>query len=74
MKAILEQTPNLDVKQATVSHILVDSGAIAGVGTDLGVAIAARTAVITSGTFLRGLLHVGERSKPGDEWPTPALA
>ena len=65
MKAILEQAPNLDVKQATVSRVLVDSGAIVGVETDLGVAIRARTVVITSGTFLRGLLHVGETSKPG---------
>ena len=64
MKAILEQAPNLDVKQATVSRVHVDSGAIIGVETDLGVAIGARTVVITSGTFLRGLLHVGERSKP----------
>src|SRR6266704_1509434 len=38
MKALLEQAPNLDVKQATVSHVLVDSGAIVGVETDLGVA------------------------------------
>jgi tRNA uridine 5-carboxymethylaminomethyl modification enzyme len=65
MKAILEQAPNLDVKQATVSRILIDSGAIAGVETDMGVAVGARTVVITSGTFLRGLLHVGESSKPG---------
>jgi tRNA uridine 5-carboxymethylaminomethyl modification enzyme len=65
MKAILEQAPNLDVKQATVSRVLVDSGSIAGVETDLGVAIGARSVVITSGTFLRGLWHVGERSKPG---------
>src|SRR5215472_14138606 len=65
MKAILEQAPNLDVKQATVARVLVDSGAIAGVETDLGVAIRSLTVVITSGTFLRGLLHVGEKSKPG---------
>src|SRR5215831_19119371 len=65
MKAILEVAPNLDVKQATVSRVLVDSGAIVGVETDMRVAIAARTVVITSGTFLRGLLHMGENSKPG---------
>src|SRR5437868_5961936 len=65
MKAVLECAPNLDLKQATVSRVLVDSGAIVGVETDLGVAIGARTVVITSGTFLRGLLHVGETSKPG---------
>jgi tRNA uridine 5-carboxymethylaminomethyl modification enzyme len=65
IKAILEQAPNLDIKQATVSRVIVNSGAIAGVETDMGVAIAARAVVITSGTFLRGLLHMGENSKPG---------
>src|SRR3977135_3096487 len=42
MKAILEQAPNLDVKQATVSRVLIDSGAVAGVQTDMAVAIGAR--------------------------------
>lgn len=65
MKAILEEAENLDVKQGTVLRIIDEAGAVIGVETDLGVAIAARTVVITSGTFLRGLLHVGENSKPG---------
>src|SRR5437867_7172187 len=65
MKAILEQAQNLDVKQATASRIIAESGAVIGVETDMGVAIAAQTVIITSGTFLRGLLHVGENSKPG---------
>jgi tRNA uridine 5-carboxymethylaminomethyl modification enzyme len=65
MKAILEEAQNLDVKQATVSRVIDEAGAVIGVETDMGVAIAARTVVITSGTFLRGLLHVGEKSKPG---------
>src|SRR5881275_2668522 len=65
MKAILEQAPNLDVKQATVLRIIVESGAVTGVETDLGVTIGAQSVVITSGTFLRGLLHVGESSRPG---------
>jgi len=65
MKAILEQAQNLDVKQATVSRVIAESGAVVGVETDMGVAITARTVVITSGTFLRGLLHVGDSSKPG---------
>ena len=64
-KAILERTDNLDLKQATVSRILVNGGRAIGVETDLGVRITARSVVITSGTFLRGLLHVGESSKPG---------
>lgn len=65
MKAILERADNLDLKQATVSRILVDGRRIIGVETDLGLKITTRSAVITSGTFLRGLLHVGESSKPG---------
>jgi len=65
MKAVLEQAENLDVKQGTVTRIIDEVGAVIGVETDMGVAIAARTVVITSGTFLRALLHVGENSKPG---------
>jgi tRNA uridine 5-carboxymethylaminomethyl modification enzyme len=65
MKAILEAAENLDVKQGTVSRVIDEAGAVIGVETDMGVAIAARTVVVTSGTFLRGLLHVGENSKPG---------
>ena len=65
MKAILEKAQNLDVKQGTVSRVIDEDRAVIGVETDMGVAIAARTVVITSGTFLRGLLHVGENSKPG---------
>jgi tRNA uridine 5-carboxymethylaminomethyl modification enzyme len=65
MKAILESAENLDLKQATVSGILVDNGKVVAVETDLGLTIPARTVVITSGTFLRGLLHVGEATKVG---------
>ena len=65
MKAVLERTPLLDLKQATVTKILVREGAISGVVTDLGMAIKTQSIVITSGTFLRGLLHVGETTKPG---------
>lgn len=65
MKAILEGAANLDLKQATVSRVLVQDEAVVGVETDLGLTIDGRSVVITSGTFLRGLLHVGETSKPG---------
>ncbi len=65
MKAILEQAENVDLKQATVANLLVEEGRVFGIETDLGLRILARSVVITSGTFLRGLLHVGERSKPG---------
>ncbi len=65
MKAVLERTENLDVKQATVSRVLVENGRAVGVETDIGVRIVTRSVVVTSGTFLRGLLHVGENSKSG---------
>lgn len=65
MKALLEGTQGLDVKQATVLRILSGRDGVIGVETDIGLAIHGRTIVVTSGTFLRGLLHVGENSKPG---------
>jgi tRNA uridine 5-carboxymethylaminomethyl modification enzyme len=65
MKAILESAENLDLKQGTVSRIRVEDGAVVAVETDLGLTISARSVVITSGTFLRGLLHVGEATKFG---------
>jgi tRNA uridine 5-carboxymethylaminomethyl modification enzyme len=65
MKAILESAENLDLKQGTVSRIRVEDGKVVAVETDFGLTIATRSVVITSGTFLRGLLHVGEATKPG---------
>jgi tRNA uridine 5-carboxymethylaminomethyl modification enzyme len=65
MKAVLERAPNLDLKQATASNVQVKDGTAIGVETDIGLAITGRNVIITSGTFLRGLLHVGERTKPG---------
>jgi tRNA uridine 5-carboxymethylaminomethyl modification enzyme len=65
MKALLEGTNNLHTKQATVSCILVEGGKVVAVETDFGLRIITRAAVVTSGTFLRGLLHVGQSSKPG---------
>src|SRR5207302_10424508 len=64
-KAILESTENLDLKQGTVTRLLTQDGKVAAVGTELGLTIAGRSVVITSGTFLRGLLHVGEATKVG---------
>jgi tRNA uridine 5-carboxymethylaminomethyl modification enzyme len=65
MKAVLERAEKLDLKQATVSTVMVEDGRVAGVQTDIGLEIRARAVVITSGTFLRGLLHVGSSQKPG---------
>jgi tRNA uridine 5-carboxymethylaminomethyl modification enzyme len=65
MKAILESAENLELKQGTVSRIIVKDDKVVGAETDLGLRIVSRTVVITSGTFLRGLLHVGGSTKPG---------
>jgi len=65
MKATLEKTPNLQLLQGTAATLLVEGDRAVGVTTDLGIAIRAKAVVITAGTFLRGLLHVGEQSKPG---------
>src|SRR5438034_1084524 len=65
MKAVLERADNLDTKQATVSRILVEGGKIVGVETDFGLKVMTHSVVITAGTFLRGLLHVGQSRKAG---------
>ena len=65
LKAILEKTPNLRLLQGTAATLVVADRRVLGVTTDLGMEIRVRSVVITAGTFLRGLLHVGEQSKPG---------
>jgi len=65
MKAVVERADNLDTKQATVSRILVAGGKVVGVETDFGLKVMTHSVVITAGTFLRGLLHVGQSRKAG---------
>jgi tRNA uridine 5-carboxymethylaminomethyl modification enzyme len=65
MKAVLERTDGLDIKQATVDRINVESSRVIGVETNIGIAFGADAVVVTSGTFLRGLLHIGGHSQPG---------
>jgi len=65
MKAVLESAKNLTIQQATVTGVTVIDGSVTGVETDFGRAIGARAVIVTAGTFLRGLLHVGEHQKAG---------
>ena len=65
MKWLLESTPGLELLQGEAAEIVVQGGQIAGVVTNWGVRIAARRAVLCSGTFMRGLLHVGTDHLPG---------
>ncbi|MEY5012239.1 MAG: tRNA uridine-5-carboxymethylaminomethyl(34) synthesis enzyme MnmG, partial [Verrucomicrobiota bacterium] len=64
-KVELERTPNLEMHQGNASRILLDSDGAAGVETNLGLRVRARSVVVTTGTFLRGLLHVGLNNQPG---------
>jgi len=64
-KVTLERQPNLDLKQANVLKILVDESGACGVETQFGVAFRAKRVIITTGTFMRGLLHVGLRNQSG---------
>jgi tRNA uridine 5-carboxymethylaminomethyl modification enzyme len=65
MKAVLERTAGLDIKQATVNGIKVDRSKVVGLETDIGIEFFTDAVVVTSGTFLRGLLHIGAHSHPG---------
>ena len=64
-KAVLERTPHLDIKQGNAARILLDGDGACGVETDFGLHFRGRSVVITTGTFMRGLLHVGLQNKSG---------
>lgn len=65
LKAILERHPGLDLKQGNVTRLLVEDDAVTGIETNLGLRFRARSVIVTTGTFLRGLLHVGLRNQTG---------
>ena len=64
-RVMLEQTNNLDFYQEMVSGILVSNGKAVGVKTSLGLEIKAKSVVLTNGTFLNGLIHIGEKQFGG---------
>lgn len=64
-KRFLEALPGLTLRQASVERLLVEDGSIRGVETALGETFTADAVILTTGTFLRGLMHVGERSLSG---------
>jgi len=64
-RSMLENTPNLDFYQEMVAGILSESGKIVGVKTSLGVEIKAKSVVLTNGTFLNGLIHIGDKQFGG---------
>lgn len=61
----LEETHNLDFYQEMVTDLLFDKGRVCGVKTSLGLEVFAKSVVLTSGTFLNGLIHIGEKQFGG---------
>jgi tRNA uridine 5-carboxymethylaminomethyl modification enzyme len=60
LKWVIERQSDLDVKQAMVESLVVEDGLVRGVTTKLNVRYNGRTVIVTTGTFLRGLIHIGE--------------
>jgi tRNA uridine 5-carboxymethylaminomethyl modification enzyme len=65
MKAMMEAESNLELLQGNVLRILEEGGAVKGIETTLGLRIYSETVIITTGTFMRGLLHVGLQNQAG---------
>jgi len=65
MKQVVEAQENLDLKQGAVSRLLVEGEAVCGVETREGILYRSQTVVLTTGTFMRGLIHVGLNNYPG---------
>ena len=64
-RLLLEQTPNLDFYQEMVSGLLLKNNTVTGVRTSLGIEIKAKTVILTNGTFLNGLIHIGDKNFGG---------
>jgi tRNA uridine 5-carboxymethylaminomethyl modification enzyme len=64
-RLMLEQTPNLDFYQEMITGLFVEDGKIAGVKTALGLTIRSKSVVLTNGTFLNGLIHIGDKQFGG---------
>ena len=64
MQAAIRATPNLEVVEASVEDLIVKDGAVAGIVISSGERIGAGAVVLTTGTFLRGLIHIGEKKIP----------
>jgi tRNA uridine 5-carboxymethylaminomethyl modification enzyme len=77
MRHVLEDQKNLDIKQATAEEIMVGDGKVRGVRTSLGVYYGAKCIIVTTGTFLRGLMHIGQESMEAGragEFPSVGLS
>ena len=64
-RLMLERTPNLDFYQEMISGILIENNKVVGVKTSLGIEIKSNTVILTNGTFLNGLIHIGDKQFGG---------
>ena len=69
----VENTPNLYMWQDSVDHLLIEDGVACGVRTSVGVEFRAKAVVLTAGTFLNGLMHIGKHKVPGGRCAEPAV-
>ncbi len=67
----LENTPNLDFFQDMVKSLIIENNKVAGVVTSLGIEIKGKSVVLTNGTFLNGLIHVGDKQLGGGRMGEP---
>lgn len=72
MLAVIQNTPNLTIIEATVSDLAIRNGKLRGVVLDDGSSIQGKSVIVTSGTFLRGTIHIGQKSHPGGRNGEPA--
>jgi tRNA uridine 5-carboxymethylaminomethyl modification enzyme len=72
LKWAVEREPNLDVKQSTIEDLLVEGDKICGITTKMGVCYEGNAVIVTTGTFLRGLIHIGESKTESGRAGEPA--
>ncbi len=73
-RRILENTDNLDIWQDEVAEVIAENGEVKGVRTVWGATFLARAVVVTAGTFLRGLMHIGRKKVSGGRCAEPAAS
>ena len=73
-RRVLDRTPLLDLWQDQADELLVENGEVTGVKTIWGATLHAKCVVITAGTFLNGLMHIGRKMVPGGRIAEPAVA
>jgi tRNA uridine 5-carboxymethylaminomethyl modification enzyme len=71
MKSVVESQPNLDIRQAMVDALLVRDGRVSGIETHIGEKFISKTVILTTGTFLRGLIHIGLTNFPAGRMGDP---